>query len=82
MTTATLGAVAALRALIVSWPLTMYLSRQGELNGFQVMQFWAISEKPMSLPPMESETALVSAASELNWGGLGPSGSTFCGCVM
>ena len=33
----------------------------------------------MSLPPIVSETTVVSASSELNCGGLVPN-STFCGC--
>jgi len=39
-------------------------------------------EKPMSLPPIWSVTIRVCFVSELNWGGFGPSGSTFCGLVM
>ncbi len=45
------------------------------------MQRSRISEKPMSLPPMVTVTACVSARSESNCGGLGP-GDTFWGWVM
>ena len=81
-TAATLGAVAAMRSLISSSPLTTYLSWHGvpELTGLE--QFRAISVKPMSLPPMPMLTIRVFESSESNWGGLGPSGETFCGSVM
>jgi hypothetical protein len=45
------------------------------------MQFSRISVKPMSLPPIVTETMLVPALSPLNCGGFGP-GSTFCASVM
>jgi hypothetical protein len=47
-----------------------------------LVQSRATLEKPMSLPPIWIVTILVFALSELNCGGLGPSGSTFCGFVM
>jgi hypothetical protein len=80
-TAATFGAVASIRACSWSTPPGLYLSRQGWLNGFTVMQLWATSEKPMSLPPIVTETTVVPASTEFNCGGLGPSGSTFCGLV-
>jgi hypothetical protein len=54
----------------------------GVLNGFSVRQLRAISEKPMSLPPIVSETTSVLASSESNCGGLGPPISISCGLVM
>jgi hypothetical protein len=45
------------------------------------MQFSMISVKPMSLPPIVSDTTPVPAFRPLNWGGFGP-GSTFCASVM
>src|SRR4051812_34834554 len=81
-TAATFGAVALIRLLISSTPFTTYLFLQGEPNGFNVMQPFAMLEKPMSFPPMLIETTLVVESSELNWGGFGPSISTLWGCVM
>src|SRR5260221_8838900 len=80
-TAATFGAVAAIRSAIWSLPPESYLSLQGVLNGLTVTQLRAISEKPMSLPPIVSETLVVSASSELNCGGV-VSSSVFCGVVM
>jgi len=54
--------VAAIRSAIWSCPPESYLLLQGELNGLSVMQLWAISEKPMSLPPIVSETTSVPGA--------------------
>ncbi len=82
ITAATFGAVASIRAFSWSTPPALYLSRQGRLKGLIVMQLWATSEKPMSLPPIVSETTVVLASSEFSCGGFGPSGSTFCGLVM
>ena len=72
-----------MRSARVSSPLTTYLSWQGVLPvGVGLKQSWEIDENPMSLPPMVIDTTLVSASSESNWGGFGPSGHTPCGLVM
>ena len=71
-TAATFGAVAAIRLRSSSWPLRTYLSWHGRPNGFAVWHSVRISVKPMSLPPICSDTIRVSAAIESNCGGFVP----------
>ena len=71
-TAAIFGAVAAIRLRSSSTPLRTYLSWHGRPNGFAVWQLVRISVKPMSLPPIDSDTTRVSAAIEFSCGGFVP----------
>jgi hypothetical protein len=81
MTAATFGAVAVMRAASWSTPPELYWSWHGRPNGVAEAQFWMIDVKPMSLPPICSDTVCTEASSALNCGGFGP-GVTFCAAVM
>src|SRR4051794_1336868 len=72
-TALTFGATPAMRSLISSSPLTMYLSLHGVPVFVALKQFARISEKPMSLPPIVRLTAAVFVSRACNCGGgLGP----------
>src|SRR3954464_1176356 len=81
ITAATFGAVSLMRVSIWLFELGPYLSWHGWLNGLTVAQFSRISVKPMSLPPICSDTVWVAADSALNCGGFVPA-SVDCALVM
>src|SRR4051812_26493598 len=81
ITAATFGAVSLMRVSIWLFELGPYLSWHGWLNGFSVAQFSRISVKPMSLPPICSDTTCVPVESALSCGGFVPA-SVLWGLVM
>src|SRR4051794_41153031 len=81
-TATTFGAVALMRSLMWSSPLTTYLSLHGVPEFTGLTQFLMISVNPMSLPLIVIVTARVLPSSARNCGGGFGDGLTLCGDVM